>query len=261
MSRQFNDTTPLTYTDILEFYQRCRRHGDWAKVYLETQGGREFFTISVSLAAGNSAGSTTGLDREQRRKTKKPSQMCRDRQRRETFLENRRQAATTVEVARNEIREEVQEEVMTVNNAAGETRTVIVGAAAQDDIVRAGGSEEDKNQENGDEEEMIQIDGNVTLTDIVEEETEPPKTQSLSLWMNTKDIKKEELIQHLKNNDILENEYYFSTRDGYFLGWNGRIEKQVRVYGLNVTDFKKTGPKLERMSKTWKSLQNLQVHR
>ena len=260
MSRQFNDTTPLTYNDILDLYQRCRRHGDWAKVYLETQGGREFFTISVSLAAGNSAGSTTGLDRDLRRKTKKPSQMRRDRQRRETFLENRRQAATTVEVARNEIREEVQEEVMTVNNAAGETRTVIVGAAAQDDIVRAGGSEEDKNQENGDE-DMIQIDGNVTLTDIVEEETEPPKTQSLSLWMNSKDIKKEELVQHMKNNDILENEYYFSTKDGYFIGWYGRKEKHVRVYGLNVTDFKKTWPKLEKMSKTWKSLENLQVHR
>ena len=228
-------------------------------MYLETQGGQEFLTISVSLTAGNSADSTTGLDREQRRKTKKPSQIRRDVQRRERFLEKRRQAATTVEVARNEIREE--EEDMTVNNAAGETRTVIDGAAAQDDIVRAGASEEDKNQENGDE-EIIQIDGNVTLSDVVlEEETEPPKTQSLSLWMNTKDIKKEELVQHLKNNDILENEYYFSTRDGYFLGWNGRIEKQVRVYGLNVTDFKKTWPKLEGMSKTWKSLQNLQVHR
>ena len=149
MSRQFNDTTPLTYNDILDFYQRCRKHGDWARVYLETQGGQEFFTISVSLTAGNSADSTTGLDREQRRKTKKPSQIRRDGQRRERFLEKRRQAATTVEVTRNEIREE-EEKDMTVNNAAGETRTVIDGAAAQDDIVRAGASEEDKNQENGD---------------------------------------------------------------------------------------------------------------
>ena len=79
--------------------------------------------------------------------------------------------------------------------------------------------------------------------------------------MNSKDITKEELIRNLGNNDILENEYYFSTRDGYFIGWNGRREKYVRVYGINVTDFKKTWPKLERMSKTWISLGNLQVHR
>ena len=133
MSRQFNDTTPLTYTDILEFYQRCRRHGDWARVFLETQGGEEFFTISVSLAAGNSACSTTGLDREElRRKTKKPSQI-----RRERVLEKRRQATTTAEVARNEIREEVQEEDMTVNKSGEEPRTVIVDAA-QDNIVGTG---------------------------------------------------------------------------------------------------------------------------
>ena len=134
---------------------------------------------------------------------------------------------------------------------------------AQDRIVRAGVSDEENGQESGDEEKMTQIDGNVTLSDIVEEEekTEPPETRSISLWMNSKDITKEELIRNLGNNDIPENEYYFSTRDGYFIGWNGRREKHVRVYGINVTDFKKTWPKLERMSKTWISLGNLQVHR
>ena len=109
---------------------------------------------------------------------------------------------------------------------------------------------------------IIQIDGNLILSDIVEEEekTEQPETRSLSLWMDTKDIKKEELVKHLKDYDILENDFYFSTNDGYFLGWNGQRENHVRVYGINVTDFKKTWPKLERLSKTWKSLENLQVH-
>ena len=56
---------------------------------------------------------------------------------------------------------------------------------------------------------------------------EQPKPRTMSLWMNTKDIENEEFIEHLKNNDILENNYYFSTKDGYFMGWNVHSEKHV----------------------------------
>ena len=124
------------------------------------------------------------MDRDPRRKTtKKPSQIRRDRQRRERFLENCRQAATTVEVTRNEVREEVQEENRTVNNSADESRTVIDTEAARDNSVRAGASEEKNDQENVDEEMIIQIDGNLTLSDIVKEEekTEQPETRSYGI--------------------------------------------------------------------------------
>ena len=136
---------------------------------------------------------------------------------------------------------------MTVNKSGDEPSNVIVDAA-QDNIVGTGAREEESDQENGDEETMIQTDGNMTLTEIVEDEEKPeqPKPRTMSLWMNTKDIENEEFIEHLKNNDILENDYYFSTRQGYFLGWNGHIEKHVRVYGIEVMNFKKTWPKLER---------------
>ena len=93
------------------------------------------------------------------------------------------QAATTVEVTRNEVREEVQEENRTVNNSADESRTVIDTEAARDNSVRAGASEEKNDQENVDEEMIIQIDGNLTLSDIVKEEekTEQPETRSYGI--------------------------------------------------------------------------------
>ena len=90
---------------------------------------------------------------------------------------------------------------------------------------------------------------------------ENPEVRSVSLWMKSKDIKKEEIVECLKSYDILETDFYFGTRDGYFLGWNGHLEKHVRVYGLTIKDFKKTRPKLERLRNIWDSLWNLEVHR
>ena len=79
--------------------------------------------------------------------------------------------------------------------------------------------------------------------------------------MKSKDIQKEELVKHLKKNDILETDYYFDTRDGYFLGWSEPLNRHVRVYGITVKDFEKTWPKLEKMRNTWNSILNLVVHR
>ena len=89
------DTTTATYNNILEIYQRCRSNGDWAKDYLETQGGKEFFAILVCTSAGNTAGAGAGLERGPKPKYKKPSQLRRDRLRRADFLELRRQVAAT----------------------------------------------------------------------------------------------------------------------------------------------------------------------
>ena len=109
------------------------------------------------------------------------------------------------------------------------------------------------------EENIMQIDGNVSLSDITVEEVEeekikPPKVRTLSLRMNSKDIQKEELVKRLKKNDILETDYYF-------IGWSGPLNRHVRVYGITVKDFEKTWPKLEKMKNTWDSLLNLEVHR
>ena len=47
------------FKNILELYQKCKRNGDWAKFYIETCGGKEFFTISVCPAAGSGARTKT----------------------------------------------------------------------------------------------------------------------------------------------------------------------------------------------------------
>ena len=147
-------------------------------------------------------------------------------------------------------------------------------ATNQANCVRTGTSDgNESNKENGAnatnivEETIMQIDGNLsllsdtTVEEVEEEKEKPPKMRTLSLYMKSKDIQKEELVKHLKKNDILETDYYFDTRDGYFLGWSGPLNRHVRVYGITVKDFEKTWPKLEKMRNTWDSILNLVVHR
>ena len=124
MSNQDNISSRPTYNDILELYQKCRRNGDWAKVYLETRGGVQFFTISVNVSAGSAAGATSGMERE--RKNKKPGQIRRDQNRRTAFLERRRQTAKQPEAARSdEIGEEEAEKTVDIDTGAGETSSEV----------------------------------------------------------------------------------------------------------------------------------------
>ena len=120
MTNQDKNSSHITYNDILEIYQKCRENGDWAKVYFETRGGNEFFTISVNVSAGSAAGTTSGVEKE--KKKKKPGQIRRDQKRREAFLERRRQAAPLEEAARTEeIEEKEVEKSDNVDTRAVET--------------------------------------------------------------------------------------------------------------------------------------------
>ena len=122
-----SDNSHTTINSILEIYQRCRRKGDWAKVYLETQDGRDFFSISVSPSAGTTAGGA-GVEKMERAKRKNPSQVRRDRQRRAAFLERRHQGvAATPETSCMEtsiartVKEEREEKKIVIESGAGET--------------------------------------------------------------------------------------------------------------------------------------------
>ena len=124
MSNQDKNSSHITYNDILEIYQKCRKNGDWAKVYFETRGGNQFFTISVNVSAGSSAGTTSGVEKET--KKKKPGQLRRDQQRRDAFLERRRQAAALEEAARKkEIEEKEMERSGNVDTRAAETSSKV----------------------------------------------------------------------------------------------------------------------------------------
>ena len=285
MTNQEEDSSPITYNNILELYQKCRRNGDWAKVYLETRGKEQFFTISINVSAGSTAGTTSGVEGESRKRKKTPAQVRRDQKRRSAFLERRRQAATPAEVVGTvKIREDEVEKSTDVETRAGETSSEVAveagqaketrtvsAATNQANSDRTGASDgEERSKENGAnvtnmEEIIMQIDGNVSLSDItaeeVEEKIKQPKMRNLSLRMKSKEIQKEELVKRLKNSDILDTDYYFCTRDGYYIGWSGPLDRHIRVYGITVKDFEKTWPKLEKMKNTWDSLLNLEVHR
>ena len=132
-----NNDNSQTFHNILEIYQRCKRNGDWAKVYLETQNGKEFVTLSVCSSAGTSAGAA-GVEKT---KKKSPSQLRRDRTRHSAYLERRHQAvaakpatptppckeatiAGTEEVKVEEEKEGKEEEENSDNNStAGQTNS------------------------------------------------------------------------------------------------------------------------------------------
>ena len=72
------------------------------------------------MSAGSSAGATSGVERE--RKKKKPGQIRRDKRCRTAFLERRRQAAVVAEAARTEeTREVMVEKTVEIDTGAGET--------------------------------------------------------------------------------------------------------------------------------------------
>ena len=121
MSIQDEYSSHITYNNILELYQTCRKNGDWAKVYLETRGGNQFFTISVNVSAGSTAGTTSGVEKESRKKKKKPGQVRRDKIRRAAFLERRQAAKLAEEARKDEIGNEPVEKSGEVDTKAGET--------------------------------------------------------------------------------------------------------------------------------------------
>ena len=191
MSNQDEDSRHITYHNILELYQRCKENGDWAKVYLETRGGNQFFTISVNVSAGSTTGTSSGMETK---KKKKPGQVRRDKQRRTAFMERRRQAAAVAEEARiDKIREEQVEKSGDVETGAGETSSGVGVETGQASAVRSGGNQNtaqsvddtssatsDDLQAKADGEDIMQIDGNISLCEIeaVEKEKEKPVVEN-----------------------------------------------------------------------------------
>ena len=275
MEQQNGDTggENATLDRVLNFFKELRRNSEWAQLHLETTvTGDLAVNLSVRCpAAVSSSGAgmpRTGGGVASSRTTRiSPSRARRNYRRRLEFLDRKNSAekpeernVTVEDEALPETTETGSRDIMdldTVENleetdddTSAETRTVIGATAAdQDNIVKTGASLEERNKET-----MVELD-------VTANQMEKPEVRSVSLWMKSKDIKKEEIIECLKNYDILETDFYFCTRDGYFLGWNGHLEKHVRVYGLTIKDFKKTRPKLERLRNIWDSLWNLEVHR
>ena len=255
MSNQDNDSSHITYNNILEFYQKCRRSGDWAKVYLETRGREQFFTISVNVSTGPTAGTNSGV--ESRKKKKKPGQVRRDQQRRAAFLERRRQATAVAEEARtNEIREDEVQKSGDVETRAGETGSGVgvqtgqaseVGSEVSQTSQDATHSENDGIQDNIDEMDTImQLDGNMSLSEIEAVEQEKEKPRRISLWMNTIDISIGEVKETFSEHGIFELDCF-----GSFLKKNELTEEIVKVFQLRMNKFKRNKPKLDHVIENW----------
>ena len=227
MSNQDKNSSHITYNDILEIYQKCRKNGDWAKVYLETRGGTQFFTISVNVSAGPTAGTTSGVERESRKK-KKPGQVRRDKQRRAEFLERRRQAANSEEAARkDEIREKVAEKMVEIDTGAGETSSgdpVHNSSSASSTVctwdvgVEAPSPGSLKNMS----------------VDNSDSETEEKENQKWRINVESSDIEK--LDDHIKNKKDSKVFKCFSKADRSFLNPIMSVDSAVRQGKLLVLD-------------------------
>ena len=146
MLPSFNKNSSTTFHSILELYQQCRRNGDWARIYLETQDGREFFTVSICPLAGKPAG--VAEEEKKKPKKKKPSQVRRDQLRRAAFLERRqRQASEADSVTTNKFRDEEEnkaEDMETGKSVTGETRSAELGDGKKSSDEEKIGSDEER---------------------------------------------------------------------------------------------------------------------
>ena len=72
-----------TFKKLLDLYQECKRKGDRACLVMETMNGKDTFTFTVNKAAGAPVEFRNSCPR---RRWKTPSQVKRDKLRREKFL-------------------------------------------------------------------------------------------------------------------------------------------------------------------------------
>ena len=237
-----------TLDRVLDLFKELRRNSEWAHLHLETTvTGDLAVNLSVRRPAAVSS-SGAGMPRTGGGRTSSRTQMTRislsrarrNYRRRLEFLDRKNSAekpeernVTVTDEALPETTETGSRDIMdldmvenleeadtveTDDDTSAETRTVIGATAAdRDNIVKTGASLEERNKET-----MVELD-------VTANQMEKPEVRSVSLWMKSKDIKKEEIIECLKSYEILETDFYFCTRDGYFLGWNGHLEKHMRV--------------------------------
>jgi hypothetical protein len=70
---------------LLELFQKCKENGEKASLFMETMNGRETtITFSINLPAGALPAQRNSVPRRQRWKT--PSQLRRDKERKDKFL-------------------------------------------------------------------------------------------------------------------------------------------------------------------------------
>ena len=108
--------TDDTIATLLELFQRCKKNGDHASLFMETMNGQDNkITFSINCPAGSQpAGSSCP-----RRRWKTPSQLRRDKERKDKFLakkfdnqtavdENKEAAASVEKVLLVEPKDEIQ---------------------------------------------------------------------------------------------------------------------------------------------------------
>jgi hypothetical protein len=72
---------------LLELYQKCRRKGEKASLFMETMNGKDtIITFTIKCAAGFQPASRSSCPR---RRWKTPSQLRRDKERKDKFLANK----------------------------------------------------------------------------------------------------------------------------------------------------------------------------
>ena len=91
---------------------------------------------------------------------------------------------------------------------------------------------------------IMQLDGNMSLSEIEAEEQENEKPRRISLWMNAIEISIAEVRETFSEHGIVELDCF-----GSFTTKNALTEEIVKVFQLRMNKFNKT--KLDRVVNNW----------
>ena len=226
--------------EVIGIFWNSRRAGLWCQLSLETSVAGNLTThLSVQHSPGHRAKGIprTGGPATSRVVRMSPSRTRRNFRRRQEFLSKKREACFNTENV-NEIGENVNEIVENVNEI-GENVNEDIGQDdsgrpirdaidQRDEVEKVKGTDTDT--------AIMQLDGNISLTEIETEENieEEPK-QKIRFWMVRNGIEQDEVYQSFIEYGIQESDFCiegsFSRKDG--------DSEPVAVFDIEIRNYVK----------------------
>ena len=128
---------------------------------------------------------------------------------------------------------------------ASEVGSGVTQTSASQDVTC---SEDDIQDNIDDVDNIMQLDGNMSLSEIEAVKQEEEKPRRISLWMKTVDVSMGEVRETFREHGIEEFDYF-----GTFLKKNELTEEDVRVFQLRINKFKGNKPKLDNVIENWEN--------
>ena len=233
--------------EVIGIFWNSRRAGLWCQLSLETSVAGNLTThLSVQHSPGHRAKGIprTGGPATSRVVRMSPSRTRRNFRRRQEFLSKKREACFNTENV-NEIGENVNEDLGQDDSG----RPIRDAIDQQDEVEKVEGTDTDT--------AIMQLDGNISLTEIeTEEKIEEEPKQKIRFWMVRNGIEQDEVYQGLIDYGIEESDFCikgsFSRKDG--------DSEPVAVFDIEIRNYvKENKEKIMMMLRTWKKLFRMTV--